>query len=416
MVFMVYILSRIVDKFFILFGNLAVDEHLHLALLGPDHHRLAAHAPDHVERVHRPAPQRQLQGVFLNPLLKGLFQIAGDLEEPVRRAQPADALVGALVVVILDPQGAALCRFLEAAKLRPLEKLTEDRLPEPLDLAQRHRMVRTRPDMFDPVLFHLALKARLSPPVGVLPAVVGEHLPRHPVFGHRTAVGLEHLGRGLAPVEPQGRDVARVIVDKADQIRISSRKSEGHDVALPHLVGAGPLEEPRLGGVPCRLAPTLFRQPPRGELAVDRRGAGRHQKKAPQHIGDPARAVVRMTGFNVHHPLTDLRRHPASAATGARLGVQPLVPVIPVSPNPPLNRMRADAKLLGQKQPAVALFQVQANDSKPKLKWVGMGAGRLLASSAGRRCLGIFHQVHSFLCSRFLHSGVSPNFLTRAVS
>jgi hypothetical protein len=42
---MVYILSRIVDKFF--FGKLilSVKPHPDFALLRPDHHRLAAHAP-----------------------------------------------------------------------------------------------------------------------------------------------------------------------------------------------------------------------------------------------------------------------------------------------------------------------------------------------------------------------------------
>jgi hypothetical protein len=36
----------------------------------------------------------------------------------------------------------------------------------------------------------------------------------------------------------------------------------------------------------------------------------------------------------------------------------------------------------GQKRPAATLFQVQANDSEPKLKWVSMGEGGFLASSA----------------------------------
>jgi hypothetical protein len=53
---MVYILSCIVDKFFLASSTLAVNEHAHLALLGPDHHRLAAHATHHVKRVYRAAP------------------------------------------------------------------------------------------------------------------------------------------------------------------------------------------------------------------------------------------------------------------------------------------------------------------------------------------------------------------------
>jgi hypothetical protein len=57
---MVYILSGIIYKFFS-FGRLgAVQEHLHLALFGPDHHRLATHAAHHVKRVHRPAAKGKL--------------------------------------------------------------------------------------------------------------------------------------------------------------------------------------------------------------------------------------------------------------------------------------------------------------------------------------------------------------------
>jgi len=54
-VFIFYILSRIVDKFFFKLLILSVDEHSNLALFRPDHHRLAAHAAHHVKRIHRPA-------------------------------------------------------------------------------------------------------------------------------------------------------------------------------------------------------------------------------------------------------------------------------------------------------------------------------------------------------------------------
>jgi hypothetical protein len=189
-VVIVYILSGIINKFFFPTGIGAVEQHPNLALFRPDHHRLAAHAPDHVKRIHRPASKCQLQRILLDTLLQGLSEIVGDLKKPVRRAQPADALMRPLVVVILDPQRGALYRLLEAVKLRPLQKLRENRLPEPLDLAKRHRVVGTRADVSDPVLFHLLLEAGLAPPVGVLPAVVGKHLPRNPVVGHRPTVGL----------------------------------------------------------------------------------------------------------------------------------------------------------------------------------------------------------------------------------
>jgi hypothetical protein len=81
---MIYILSCVVHKFFFLAG--IVHQHLDLALFRPDDHRLAAHAADHIKRIHRAAPKGQFQNVFLNAFFQRLFQIVGDLEEPVGRA------------------------------------------------------------------------------------------------------------------------------------------------------------------------------------------------------------------------------------------------------------------------------------------------------------------------------------------
>jgi hypothetical protein len=120
---MVYILSRIVDKFFLGSAALAVNEHAHLALLGPDYHRLAAHATHHIEGVYRAAPEGEFQGILLEPLFDRLPQVGSDLKETVRGAKPPDSLVGPLVVVIFYPQRRSLHRLLEAAKLRPLEEL-----------------------------------------------------------------------------------------------------------------------------------------------------------------------------------------------------------------------------------------------------------------------------------------------------
>jgi hypothetical protein len=70
--------------------------------------------------------------------------------------------------------------------------------------------------VFDPVFFHFPLKPGLATPVGVLAAVVGKHLTRHTVFGNPTAVGLEHMRRGLASIKTQAGDVTRVVVQKTD--------------------------------------------------------------------------------------------------------------------------------------------------------------------------------------------------------
>jgi hypothetical protein len=72
-VFIVYILSGIVDKFFLGALLLTVEKHAHLALFRPDHHGLIPHAAHHVKRVHRSAPQGQLKGVILHTLFQGAF-------------------------------------------------------------------------------------------------------------------------------------------------------------------------------------------------------------------------------------------------------------------------------------------------------------------------------------------------------
>jgi hypothetical protein len=185
----------------------------------------------------------------------------GDLEEAVGGAKAADTLVRPFVIIIFDPEGTSLDGLLEAVELRPLEELSQDRLPEALDLAQRHGMVRTRTDMLDAVLLHLPLEARLPAPVRILAPVIGKHLFGDTVLGHTPAVGLQHVFCRLAAVQSQGDDVATVIVHEADQVGVATRQAEGHDVALPHLVGTGAFEKPGLGRVSYRFVFRLVHQP-----------------------------------------------------------------------------------------------------------------------------------------------------------
>jgi hypothetical protein len=230
---MVYILSRIVDKFFLGSTALAVKQHPDLALLGPDHHRLPAHAPHHVKGIHRTSPKGELERILLKPLFDRLSQLRSDLEEAVRGAQSPDPLVGPLVVVILDPQPRTLHRLLEAVELRPLQELPQQRLPEPLDLAKGHRVVRPGADVPHPVLLQFLFEARLAPPVGVLPTVVSQHLLGDPVVGDSTTIGLQNVLGRLAAVQPECGDVAAVIVDEADQVGVVASQPHGQNVALP---------------------------------------------------------------------------------------------------------------------------------------------------------------------------------------
>jgi hypothetical protein len=83
---------------------LAIDEHLHLPLLGTNDHRLLAHPPHHVERaVHLPS-QRQFQHIVLNAALDNLAQFLGNGKEAIGRTQSLQGLMGPPMVVVLHPQ------------------------------------------------------------------------------------------------------------------------------------------------------------------------------------------------------------------------------------------------------------------------------------------------------------------------
>ena len=195
---------------------LVTDRHQQLPLGSLHHHRLPVHLSDHVERRLRLAPERDLQQVVLDALLHDLAQFVADLEEAVRRAQPADALVRTPVVVVLHPQRDPFLSLFEAVEPRAAQELGIDVLPEALDLAERLGMVRRRTEVVDLVLAQFILEAGLAAPVGVLPPVVGQHLTRHAVLTDPAPVRLQDVFRRLAAEHPQRDHKARVVVHEPE--------------------------------------------------------------------------------------------------------------------------------------------------------------------------------------------------------
>jgi hypothetical protein len=126
LVFMIYILSCVIHKFFFLAGGFIVHQHPDFPFFRPDDHALASHAAHHIKWVHRAAPQGKFQNVLRYAVLQCLFQVVGDLEEPVGRAQAADALVRALVIVIGNPESGSFHRLIETVELGPLEEFVLD--------------------------------------------------------------------------------------------------------------------------------------------------------------------------------------------------------------------------------------------------------------------------------------------------
>ena len=239
---------------------LAINEHLHFALLGTDDHGLLAHPPHHVERAARLPPQRQFQHVLLNAALDDLPQFLGDGKEPIGRTQPLQGLVRPLMVVVLHPQPHPLAGRLEAVELRSHQELLPDRLPEPFDLAQGHGMMRPALDVVDPILAQLRLETGRPAPTAVLAALIREHFFGHAVLRHRRAVHLQHVLCRLAAKHVQPHHVAGVIIEKADEVGVLASQTEGKDIGLPHLVGSGPLEEARLGWIALGLGLRLLEQ------------------------------------------------------------------------------------------------------------------------------------------------------------
>ena len=91
-------------------------------------------------------------------------------------------------------------------------------------------------------------------------------------------------GRRLAAVQSQGGDVTAVIIHEADQIGVAPCQPEGHDVALPQLVGTRALEEAGFGRILLGLSLRRRGQPLLAEGFVNARWTGLDQEKAAQYV------------------------------------------------------------------------------------------------------------------------------------
>ncbi len=105
-------------------------------------------------------------------------------------------------------------------------------------------MVRTGFEVIDAVLFELGFEPGGSPPGGVLPTVVSEHLPGRIELTHGNAENFQHIFRSLAAKQIGSHQEARIIVHESDQVGVTASQSEREDIRLPHLIGSGSFEEP----------------------------------------------------------------------------------------------------------------------------------------------------------------------------
>ena len=350
---------------------LAIQHHLQLSFFHLHHHRLRAQPPDHVERILRLAAQRQFQQVLLQALFHRLAHLLLHGEVPVGGHQTIQRLVRPLVVVVFHPQRHALPRRFEAVELGPHQELLPDSPPEPLDLAQRHRMVRGAADMMDAVLGQLLLEARLAVPAGVLPPVVREHLLGNAMLADRRAVHLHDVLARLAPEQAQADDIAGVVVDEPDQVGVPPIQPEAEDVRLPHLVRRCPLEEPRLGRVllhPARLG--LGQHLVLMQCPAHRLRTGRQEQSPPQPMRDPPHPVAGMLLLHRHDLLLHQRRQLGLGrfARLAKRSFQTCPAVLLILSNPTPDAVRTGPDFLRHQLQVEAFLQMQLHRPKPDLR------------------------------------------------
>ncbi len=298
-------------------GFLAFDQHLHLALLGPDDHGLLAHPAHHVEGTLRFASQGQFECVLLHTPLNDLPQFLGNREEAVGGTEALQRLVRPLVVVVLHPQTDSLACRLEAVELGSHQELLPDRLPKPFDLAQRHGMMGPAFNVMNPILAQFRFKPRGPAPAGVLASLIGEHLFGHAIFGHRRAINLQNVLGRLAAKDVHSYQVAGEIIHETDQVSVLAAQTEGEDVGLPQLVGRGALKEARLGGIAPRFGLPLLQQLLLVQRAANRLPAHRQKQCPPQEVADLLNAQIRVMPLEFDDFGLDRRCHlgPATAAT-----------------------------------------------------------------------------------------------------
>ena len=223
-----------------------------------------------------------------------------------------------LVVVVFHPVRQTLPRLFKSLEPRPVQILLLQRLPEPLDLPQCHRMMRGTADVMDVVLFQFLLELRHAPPARVLPPVVRQHLLRDAERPRGHAVRLHHIFTGLAPVQPQRRDVAGVVIDEPDDIGHLAQNRVVGDVRLPHLVRHRRLEASR--GRLGFAAGFGFRQNTIGGLQLPaHRLRARLQKEEPlQHLRDPPGPLAGIAALQLRDLLLDRLRQPGFPALPRR--------------------------------------------------------------------------------------------------
>ena len=326
------------------------DLHLDIISLANNTNVGPAHLAQQVKRRMGLLAQSQPQAVLLATLADRLVNVLGHTIEAVRGTRTIDPLVGALVVVITYPVVQSLTGVRKRSEHRFFQELAPDRLPEPLDLSQGHRVMGGRPDVLDTLLFQGLLEPSFASPGHELAAVITEDLPRGTPLADRSFDHLHHRVRRLLTVKSPANQVSAVIVDDPDQVDlVHTFEVEGEDVGLPHRVGHRTFEPAHLSrafvGYRRRVAHTG---------GVDRlahllRTDGQPLFRA-QLVADTAHTVIWVLGAVGNDPFLEFGALFAYYFVRG-LAAQTFEPLIPIQLQPIAYGRRIDVQDLGNVLP-----------------------------------------------------------------
>jgi hypothetical protein len=227
-------------------------------------------------------------------------------------------------------------------------------------------------EVMDAVLLELRFKPRLPAPVGVLPAIVRQHLLGQAIFAHRPPIHFQHVLGGLTAIKPQPDQVAGVIVHEPNQIGILAADANRANVALPHLIGRSPLEEPRLGRILDRLTPTRLDQLLLVQHAPHRLATDRQQQPPAQPLADLLHAHARLLLPQGGDVLAHRRGQPrAIRPNHLRWVSQPGFAFAAITPHPLRQCAGADAHLADDQSRRETFFQLQLDRFQAELKRIG---------------------------------------------
>jgi len=306
-----------------------------------------AEPPHQVEGLSHGLLVRQARGVLVDVLLDRRAHLRRSAKESIGRHQPRQRLVRPLEVVGVDEELQPPLQVGEVGEDRSREKFLPQCLPEAFDLAERLRMLRSAFDVADSFAPQLLFEFRRAAPGRVLPALIGQDLPRRAEGGDALAQRFHHQRRALMMRQRVRHQEARVVVHEGGHVHaLVAAQEKREDVRLPELIGLRPFETTR-SVLSFRHRRTGGRNQPRiVEDSPDLCLRDPQPRKAREQITDSSCPVFGVLASQTldRFPLRRVTRTPLRCQRIERLGNQRLGAALLKRCHPALERCRADAE------------------------------------------------------------------------